>query len=53
MQSKIVVDERCESEITVARICAELVRQGVTFEVHLMPGALAGRWWEIVMTGGY
>lgn len=53
MASKIVVEERCESEVTVAQICAELVRQGVQFEAYLMPGQVAGRHWEITFTGGY
>lgn len=53
MSSKICVRDGCESEVTIARMCAELVKQGVEFEVHLMPGAIGGQWWEITFTGGY
>lgn len=53
MQSKIIIPERSEDEATVARICAELVRQGVTFEVERVTGPIIGRHWEIKFTGGY
>lgn len=53
MASKIVVQEQCDDEVTLARICAELVRQGVAFEVHRIAGQVAGRYWEITFTGGY
>jgi hypothetical protein len=53
MSSKIIIPERSEDEVTVARICAELVRQGVTFEVERVIGPINGRQWEIVFTGGY
>lgn len=52
MASKIELRETSESEVTVARICAELVRQCVTFEVTLTNGAIGGRFWEITFTGG-
>lgn len=39
---------RCESAVTLAIICAELVRQGVTFEAIV--NGLDNR---IVLTGGY
>jgi hypothetical protein len=51
--SKIVVDWRTmESEMLVARMCAELVRQGITFDCYLVTGC-AGKQYEITFTGGY
>ena len=51
--SKIELEEKSNDEVTVARICAELVRQGVTFDVTREAGAIAGRFWIITFTGGY
>jgi hypothetical protein len=51
--SKIELEERSETEVTVARMCAELVRQGVTFEVTREQGAIGGWFWVINFTGGY
>lgn len=53
MQSKIVIPDKCGGESSLARLCAELVRQGVTFEVHHMSGSIGGQWWEVTFTGGY
>ena len=51
--SKIVVDWRtAESEVTIAKMCAELVRQGVTFDCRLVTGC-EGKQYEITLTGGY
>lgn len=53
MKSRIELVERSETEVTVARMCAELVRQGVTFEVARVQGAIGGWSWVITFTGGF
>ena len=53
MKSNIEIEDGREAEITVARVCAELVRQGVQFEVALRQKPIAGWYWTITFTGGY